>query len=191
MTHSTGQGKKRDDELRDTTPARSCYIIKPSKRAMADSTIIVQRSAKYSLREKVDRLYMSTGTISKHCKMCSTVFNRKCQVENYIYEVPFTQQYLTYTRQYLTYTRQCREVINKAIYKNSIYEASCEQCKVGNHIYEASYKQELHTSKQCSGVDEQVGFAMVLLDCCCRNKAKQMQNELVVTGIQVLFNKAT
>ena len=102
----------------------SCYIpFKPSKWAMADSTILVQRSAKYSLREKVDRLYVSRGTISKHCKMCSTVINTEYKVENHIYEVP-------YNNQYLTYTRQCREVT--------------KQCEVGSHSYEVLYYPQFY-----------------------------------------------
>ena len=143
----------------------SCYIIiKPSKWAMADSTILVQRSAKYSLREKVDRLYVSTGTISKHCKMCSTVINTEYKVENHIYEVP-------YNKQYLTYTRQCREVT--------------KQCEVGSHSYEVLYNPQFYdyTNKLCRMVDEQI-----LMAYCIRNKSKQRQ---YVARIQWLFDKTT
>ena len=96
--------------------ADTYYSIKPIIWVGADSTTLttMQRSAKYSLHEKVDRFNMSVGhkrvtkltnptdqvekiieyvevctTVSARTssvmynKMCSTVFNRECKVENY------------------------------------------------------------------------------------------------------------
>ena len=74
-----------------------CYIaIKPSKWAMArDSSIIVQRSAKYSLHQEGDGFIMSVGSSSKHCKMCCTSFN--IERKEVIYEAFFSLQYHSYT----------------------------------------------------------------------------------------------
>merc|ERR1711940_451069 len=63
--------------------AISCFmsaITKPSKWAMArNSSIIVQRIAKYSLHQEGDGFIMSVGTSNKHCKMCCTSFNIECK----------------------------------------------------------------------------------------------------------------
>ena len=94
-------------------------------------------------------------------------------MENHIYEVPYSQQCLTYTK-------QCREVINEAVSKNSIHEASFKQLfnstnkqyQVGRHSYEAPYSLLFYnyTDKLCRMVDEQI-----LLAYCSRNNSKQRQ----------------
>ena len=88
----------------------SCYItIKPSKWAIArDSTINVQRSAKYSLHQEVDRSIMCVGTPSMYFKMCPTAFSRESMAEYSTYENSFSEQHHTYT------SKQCR-VVDKEV----------------------------------------------------------------------------
>jgi len=140
-----------------------CYIaIKPSKWAMArDSSIIVQRSAKYSLHQEGDRFIMSVGTSSKHCKMCCTNFNLERKVV--IYEASHT--------------------------KVVIYEASHTKEVIDEAFF--SLKYHSYTSELCRVVDREVGIARALLHSCSWNKSMQLQNVLSVVRSQGMFNKAT
>ena len=136
----------------------------------------MQRSAKYSLHEKVDRFNMSVGH-----KRVTKLTNPTDQVEKIIeyVEVCITVSARTSS---VMYNKMCSTVFNR-------------ECRAKYNICKPVYIQQCQTCtiamKQCREVDEQVGIARTLLANCCWDRPKQMQNMFAVIRDQGMPDKAT
>ena len=165
-------------KTRKLAEADTYYFIKPIIWVGVDSTTLVtmQRSAKYSLHEKVDRFNMSVGH-----KRVIKLTNPTDQVEKIIEYVEVCNNVSARTSSVM-YNKMCSTVFNR-------------ECKAkDNNIYKTVYNQQFHTytnaNKQCREVDKQVGIFKTILSFCW-DRIKQMQNVFYVVRDQGVFNKAT
>ena len=151
--------------------AESISLVFAQARAYSITTIVMQPGTKYKLCEvlgahmcvgymRVIKMTHSTGQEkkSKEDKLRDTAPPKTCSLM-YAMVVSIQQYHTCY---YVD--RLCREVLHEAVYKNSMYEASYKQCKVGSHRYEALHNPQFcyYVDRQCREVDVQMGSAVTI-----------------------------